>query len=240
MKRVIRQLRAVTRGTHLIALLLLAPGSPGSGEPLLPAWLETGVELGVHFVLFLVLAWLSVGAWPAGRIGGASPLVAALEGVPFAERYREGETLLTIKGVGLARYLMFFKVYVAALYLDEDLTPCRALSDVPKRLEVSYLRPIEGPDFATAAERVLPQNVPASTIASLRPRIDQLNALYEGVKPGDRYSLTYIPGKGTELALNGMSKGIIEGADFAEAYFAIWLGPSPISEGLKSGLVGDC
>ncbi|MBK9111219.1 MAG: chalcone isomerase family protein [Nitrospira sp.] len=56
------------------------------------------------------------------------------------------------------------------------------------------------------------------------------------MKPGDRYGLTYLPGVGTELALNGERKGIVEGADFAAAYFAIWLGPDPINEALKEGL----
>jgi hypothetical protein len=57
------------------------------------------------------------------------------------------------------------------------------------------------------------------------------------VQPGNRYSLTYIPGKGTELALNGVPQGVIEGADFAAAVFSMWLGPKPISESLKKDLL---
>jgi len=34
-----------------------------------------------------------------------------------------------------------------------------------------------------------------------------------------------------------IQKGVIEGADFAPAYFAIWLGPRPISESLKSQML---
>jgi hypothetical protein len=49
--------------------------------------------------------------------------------------------------------------------------------------------------------------------------------------------LTYIPGKGTELALNGESKGVVEGDDFAAALFSIWLGSKPISESLKKELL---
>lgn len=44
----------------------------------------------------------------------------------------------------------------------------------------------------------------------------------------DRYSLTYMPGVGTELALNDNPLGVIDGADFAAAYFRIWLGDHPI------------
>jgi hypothetical protein len=56
------------------------------------------------------------------------------------------------------------------------------------------------------------------------------------VKPGDRYALTYVPGVGTELALNGTTLGTVEGADFAAAVFAIWLGPQAIDESLKTQL----
>jgi hypothetical protein len=50
--------------------------------------------------------------------------------------------------------------------------------------------------------------------------------------------LTYIPGRGTELALNGEPKGIIEGADFATALFSIWIGQKPIDESFKRQIMG--
>jgi hypothetical protein len=62
--------------------------------------------------------------------------------------------------------------------------------------------------------------------------------MYEDVKPGDRYSLTYIPGKGTKLALNGEHKGTIEGSEFAAALFSIWLGNKPIDKTFKKQILG--
>ncbi|MGD2184488.1 MAG: chalcone isomerase family protein [Desulfobacterales bacterium] len=81
------------------------------------------------------------------------------------------------------------------------------------------------------------ENVDPQTYERLRPRIEYHNSLYQDVQPGDRYSLTYIPGRGTELALNGESKGVVEGADFAAALFSIWLGPRPISGTFKKELL---
>ena len=49
--------------------------------------------------------------------------------------------------------------------------------------------------------------------------------------------MTCIPGRGTELALNGRPKGVIEGADFAAAVFAIWLGPKPLNKSFKAQLL---
>ena len=77
----------------------------------------------------------------------------------------------------------------------------------------------------------------AQTYERLRSRIEYHNSMYQDVQPGDRYSLTYIPGKGTELALNGESKGVVEGDDFAAALFSIWLGSKPISESMKKELL---
>jgi hypothetical protein len=72
---------------------------------------------------------------------------------------------------------------------------------------------------------------------ALASRLEQLHALYEDVEPGDRYALGYVPGRGTELSRNGAVLGTIEGADFARAYFSIWLGEAPIDDSLREQLM---
>jgi hypothetical protein len=44
---------------------------------------------------------------------------------------------------------------------------------------------------------------------------------------------------GTEVELNGASKGTVEGKEFADALLACWLGPKPPSEDFKAGLLGN-
>jgi hypothetical protein len=167
----------------------------------------------------------------------APTTAATIEGVTFTESYQAENTSLQLNNVGLLRYRVLIKAYVAALYLAEGIQADAVLTDVPKRLELHYFWAINGPDFGKAADTILADNVPAETLQSLRSRLDRLNTLYENVKPGDRYSLTYIPGRGTELALNGVPKGTIEGADFAAAYFAIWLGQKPLDRSLRDQLL---
>jgi len=161
-----------------------------------------------------------------------------LEGVHFADQYRSGEVTMELQCVGLLRYKLFIKAYVAALYLRDGAVDGDALADVPRRLELSYFWSIGGADFGTAGDQILAQNVDAKTLAALRPRLDRINALYRDVRPGDRYSLTYVPGVGTELALNGSTLGVIDGADFGAAYFSIWLGDHPIDVRLRDQLLG--
>ena len=169
----------------------------------------------------------------------AQPGAAAkFEGEQFADQVRAGDTNLRLSCVGLLRYKLFIKAYVAALYLGDGAAPDDVLADVPKRLELSYFWSIRGADFGKAGDQILAQNVDAQTFVALRPRLDQINGWYRDVKPGDRYSLTYVPGAGTELALNGKQLGVVEGADFAAAYFRIWLGESPIDTRLRDQLLG--
>ena len=141
---------------------------------------------------------------------------------------------MKIQGTGLLRYLGFIKAYVGALYLEEESSIMDVLSDKPKRLEVEYFHALKGKDFGITTNKVIAKNADPQTLQRIQPQIDYHNSLYEDVQPGDRYSLTYIPGRGTELALNGKTKGIIKGADFASALFSRWLGEFPMNKQFSS------
>lgn len=164
-------------------------------------------------------------------------MAAQIENVYFPNEYATGNVELKIRGTGLLRYMVFLKAYVGGLYLPEDVPADAALSAVPKRLEVEYFHAIKGKDFGPATRKMIAKNVDDQTYQRLQPKIDLHITMYEDVKPGDRYSLTYIPGKGTELALNGESKGIVVGSEFAAALFSIWLGKRPIDESFKKQIL---
>jgi hypothetical protein len=83
------------------------------------------------------------------------------------------------------------------------------------------------------------RNVDAETLQRLREPMQRFSALYDDVEPGDRYALTYIPGVGTELALNGERKGLVEGNDFSSALFSIWLGEHAFDKALRKRLLAE-
>ena len=168
------------------------------------------------------------------------PISAAaltIEDVTFQESVSIDNQQIPIRGAALLRWLNIFKVYVAALYLPDNGPQHDVLADIPKRLEISYLVSIPGPDFGKGAEEILERNNSPEELARLRSRIEKINAVYRDVKPGDRYALTYAPGQGTELSYNGQPLITIEGADFAAAYFGIWLGKNPIDLEMRSRLI---
>jgi hypothetical protein len=166
---------------------------------------------------------------------------AEIEGVRFVDRLSVGSAQLRLHSTGLLRYRALFKGYVAALYLgDTDgvpIAPDAVLEDVPRRLEIEYFWPIPASQLARATVEGISRNTDGATLERLRRRIDQINALYEDIEPGDRYALTYLPEVGTVLSRNDRRLGVIEGADFSSALFAIWLGDQPLDESLRRQLL---
>ena len=166
-------------------------------------------------------------AWPAARI----------EGVDFDDRVNASGIEFKLNSVGLLRVRILIKVYVAGLYLGPGADPGDILADTPKRLEISYFWAASAEEFVTSTRDAIQRNTNAATFQKIGPQVNQFLALYRGVEPGDRYALTYVPGVGTELALNGRPLGNVEGAEFAAAVFAVWFGPREIDSALKKSLL---
>lgn len=177
----------------------------------------------------------------AGCFSEQTARAAEIEGVDFVDNLSVGASELRLHGTGLLRYRVFIKGYVAALYLDESFsgesTPRAVLEDVPRRLEIEYFWSIPADKFAKATVEGISRSTDPATFERLRHRIDRINMLYEDVEPGDRYAVTYVPGVGTELALNGRRLGVFEGADFSAALFGIWIGDEPLDKSLRTQLL---
>lgn len=165
-------------------------------------------------------------------------LTVEVGGVRFDTGVHAMEHRLQLTGAGVLNYLAFFKAYAGALYMPASVAAEDALEPVPKRLVLSYYRAIKGKDFANATRKKIADNVTAGQAKRLESRVDLLADMYRDVQPGDRYALTYLPGEGTALTLNGESLGIIPGDDFARAVFSIWLGDDPIDENFRDLLLG--
>jgi hypothetical protein len=172
-------------------------------------------------------------------LSGASAGGAEIQEVYFKDSITIDGTTLQIRGTGLFRFMRVVKAYVGALYMLEETPSERVLTDTPKRLEIEYFHAIKAEDFGSASNKVMAQNVGPEKFENLKPRLDEQNALYRDVQPGDRYALSYVPGKGTELALNGEPLGVIKGADFASALYAMWLGEKPMNKSFKRQLLGS-
>src|SRR5438128_7294625 len=149
----------------------------------------------------------------------------------------EGKTL-KLNGMGL-RTKVVFKVYVAGLYLETPSKDAAAVisSDQVKQMELSLLRSLDHSKITEAITEGFEKNS-KSQLAGVKARLNRLNSMIPNVEKGDRITLTYVPGKGTIVSAKNVEKGVIEGKDFADALFAVWLGPNPVQADLKKGLLG--
>jgi len=149
-----------------------------------------------------------------------------------------GPKVMQKVGTSVFRAGKVIKVMEANLYLANKADAAKVLSDVPKRLTFTYTRDIAGKRFIDSANGALNDNCTAAELAAIKDRVTQLHGLYADVKKGDTYEYMYMPGRGTTLLVNGKVKGTIPGADFAKAYYSIWLGAKPVTTKLKRELLG--
>jgi hypothetical protein len=178
-------------------------------------------------ILFFCLLLLAVPGWAAVDI----------EGVSFDERRQVVDTELQLTGTALLTWALFFDVYVGGFYLPEGKTESSWTDDVPKVLEISYLRNFKAEDFSSSSDQLLRENLSPEKYSTLSGRLNEFYQLFRDIKKGDRYSLVYHPSLGTELRLNGEPLGSVDGHDFAVAYFGIWIGPTPIDETFRDRLL---
>jgi hypothetical protein len=180
-----------------------------------------------HLTFFAVVFCL-LGVLPSLHAARPAPVPRSLveDGVRFEQT-----------GATTFRWMSVVKVYDAALHLGEGESPTRIFADIPTRLQLGYHRGFTAAEIIKGGDTLLARNVDAATLAALRERLDLLNRTYRDVKPGDSYTLTYVPDLGTTLRLNGAALLTIPGHDFAAAYFRIWLGDDPISTSLRDTLL---
>jgi hypothetical protein len=148
---------------------------------------------------------------------------------------------LKLNGMGLRRKQIIFNinVYVAGFYAESpSKNPTELISsDQTKRMTLYMLRDLGKDKIAEALHSGFEKNSKAQ-MPVLKERLDRLIALIPDAKKGSTIVITYIPGTGTVLAGPG-ERSVIEGKDFADALFSVWLGRSPVDEDLKKGLLGE-
>ena len=150
----------------------------------------------------------------------------------------EDGTRFQLVGATTFRWMSIIKVYDARLHLGAGEPPSKVFADIPVRLHLTYHRGFTAAEIIKGGDTLLARNVKAESLAALRDRLELINRAYRDVREGDSYTLTYVPGKGTTLRLNGSPLVTIPGHDFATAYFRIWLGDDPISESMRDALLG--
>ena len=164
---------------------------------------------------------------------------ASLAGVTLPDTQQVVGTTLVLNGLGLRTKLMV-KVYVAGLYLEQKSSDPGAIikADAPKRIVMQFLHSASKSQMADAFDESFKDNA-GEAEKTMKPDIDQLLGALGPVKVGDQMVLTYVPGTGTTLAINGREKLNIANPAFGPVLFSVWLGPKPQNADLKKGMLGQ-
>lgn len=123
-----------------------------------------------------------------------------------------------------------FHVYEATLWVagDDPLKP-------PLALSLTYKRNITGKDIAQASVKEI-RNLRMADEDTLKAWGSKMESLFPDVRPGDRILGLYLPA-GARFFHNDRPLGVIEDADFARAFFAIWLDARTSAPELRRALL---
>ncbi|MBR7799623.1 chalcone isomerase family protein [Undibacterium fentianense] len=175
---------------------------------------------------------------------GANADNVTVSGVKLDETVQVGTQSLKLNGAGV-RYKVFFKVYVAALYLPElKSTPADVLA-LPgaKRVTLVMMRDLSNDDLGQRFMDGLRNNLELDERAKLiKPMITfgQMFSLVPVLKKGDVLTFDWIPGTGIVCQFNGTKIGeTINDATFYNAVLRIWIGKQPADEALKQKMLNS-
>ncbi|PTL82600.1 chalcone isomerase family protein [Vitiosangium sp. GDMCC 1.1324] len=161
-----------------------------------------------------------------------------VSGVQFPDTVTVEGKELKLNGAGLRKKFVF-NVYTAGLYLQNPSQSAQQVieSDQVKRVRMSMLRDLEKKTIVEAIEEGFKKNA-KDKLPALQQRLDTFTAAIPDLKKGDELVLTYTPGKGTTIESKAGQKISVEGKDFSDALFSVWLGKSPVDESLKDAMLG--
>jgi len=163
----------------------------------------------------------------------------SIYGVQLNQKVTLDSNELVLNGAG-PRKKLFIVLYVASLYLQEHNTDAADIikADKPMMLQIDLVS-----DLVTRKQlvKVLKSGFrkhAGQRYQELRPGMDRLIELVsKPVKPGDQLKMSYNPARGTAVMINNEVLGRIEGLDFKQVFFSMYLAEKPAQESLKKALL---
>jgi len=166
-------------------------------------------------------------------------LALTVAGVNMEDHTTVNGQTLVLNGAGLRKKL-FIKVYVGGLYLPAKQGNAAAIlaGDTPRRQVMHFLLSVSKNQMCDAWEEGLEDNT-KNAPADVKANFKTLCSWMEPIPKGNRLVLTYVPGSGTTVEINGKAKGTLPGKATADAILATWIGPKPgPGEAFKNAVLG--
>ncbi len=164
-----------------------------------------------------------------------------INGITLPAKIKQETTELVLNGGGV-RTKVFFKLYVAGLYLPAKNKNGNEIAAADKATAIRLTITsglVDSEKMSEAIREGFGKSMKGNT-APLKTQIDNFIGTFkkEEIKEGDTFELWYIPGTGVKAFKNGKLQTTVVGLDFKKALFGIWLSDSPVDDDLKEGLLG--
>jgi hypothetical protein len=109
-------------------------------------------------------------------------------------------------------------------------------------MSITMLRDIDSAELGKLFSRGMEDNMEKAAFSRLVPgvlRMSQIFSEHKKLNAGDSFTLEWIPGVGTVVAVRGVQQGEpFKEPEFFAALLRIWLGPAPADWKLKDALLG--
>ena len=148
-------------------------------------------------------------------------------GVTLPDQASVGGKNLVLNGMGLRKKFVV-KVYVGGLYLPQKQRDAGRILEIdqPRQMVMHFLYDVSKEQMCDAWNEGLEANTPSAG-ADVKSAFGTLCGWMEDLPKGNRLVMTYVPGEGTRVEVNGKAKGTLPGKAVADAILATWIGPKP-------------
>ncbi len=188
------------------------------------------------------------GSWPRRTTLLAAVLAAGLalpagaleiEGVKLPDTLTVGGKELRLNGAGL-RKKWIVKVYVGGLYLEAPSHDAEAIatSDAPKAVRMVFLREVTVYQMMNAFRDGFNENYSEEEAKALKAKLRPAEKALVELQKGSVLLVSYVPGQGSTVQVEGHEPVTIPGREFGEAIFRNWIGKKPADGDLKKGMLG--
>ena len=180
----------------------------------------------------LAVALLALTAIPASA--------ATVGGATLEDKVTVGNQTLVLNGAALRKKFVI-KVYAGGLYLPAKQKSAATImaTDQPRRMVMHFLYSVTKAQMAEAWAEGLTDNTPNAS-PEVKTAFKTLASWMEDVPKGNRIVITYLPGTGTTVEVNGKNKGTLGGKAVSDAILNTWIGPKPGPGGdFKAAIIGE-
>ena len=149
-------------------------------------------------------------------------------------------TTLILNGAGI-RTKFIFNIYINALYLESKSSNAEEIinSKSEKQILMHFLYDeVTKKKLTSGWTDGFEANNSKSQMAKLQDRLNKFNAMFVTVKKRNTIRLDFLADGTLKVLINNEARGEISGYDFQQALLKVWLGQDPVTDDLKSAMLG--